>query len=129
MMVSSGYSPLATNVLEDREITEVPETIRVGSIAGFGLELDNTRNDRDSFFKMWMRSTTPDVGNTVPDWVFRIRAGKRLGFPFRSDASGSFVFLPLFPVGTGLFVACVTTGGTEGKTPPAQPVFLTLKVD
>lgn len=120
-MVSSGYESLATTSFEDTEITEIPELILgFGGGSIWGIEIDNTGNQRDSFLKMWVQSApVPDVGSSVPDWIVRIRAGKRLGFPFRGTSTG----LPV----AGLYVACVTVGGTEGKVPPVNPVFLTLK--
>jgi hypothetical protein len=128
-MVSSGYQSLVDFTCEGVEITEVPIQFMEagGSGAFYGFEVDNTRNNRDSFLKLWENGgshpplyTVPDVGFIPPTHVFRVRAGKSLGISYFNAGVPGVGFL---------FVACVTTGGTAGKTPPANPVFLTMKID
>lgn len=131
-MVSSGFQSLADSTYEDMELTEEPKRIQIpGSGILYGFEVDNTRNLRDSFFKIWdpfsldvSPQLFPDVGSSPPSHAFRIRPGRRLGIAMFDSYSR-----PGLPFLISLFVACVTTGGTEGKVPPLESVFLTLKID
>lgn len=125
-MTIAGYDVLYEETLELTEVDENPITAvdigESGNIAG--LEIDNTRNIKDSFVKLYGISASerpPSVGVTVPDWVFRVRGGTKLGWFFRSTGEGYF----LNPV----YVACVTTKGVLGNQGPLNRVDVVIKRD
>ncbi len=127
-MTIAGYGDLYESTHELLGVDENPITvIAIGAGSGreiAALEIDNTRNMKDSFVKVYGVTgapPVPSVGITVPFWVFRVRGGSRFGWFFRSTGQG-YTMDPLY-------IACVTTKGVSGNEGPENPVDVIIKAD
>lgn len=89
----------------------------------YGLEIDNTQNSADSFVKIFDLASGADLGNTVPDLVFRVEAGKKVPLPLAGGDLSDAIGLNMV---NGIGIACVTTGGTGGTTGPTNDVKATI---
>lgn len=112
----------ATNVeTTTHEHVDVGSTaIEVMTATGtlYSLEIDNTANGAAVFLKLWDHAG-PTVGTTEPQYVYKVPAGVILPVAI----NGAFGI----HVATGLWMACVTTGGVAGSTAPTNDVKVTVK--
>jgi hypothetical protein len=122
-MAIAQFQRIGTETFQDDEVTATPEEIAdTLAVTVYGFEVDNSQNTEDVFFKMWNRTEAPSVGTDVPDHVFRVLSGEKLGIIFDADGSGH-----AFAV--GCWIACVTQGGTAGTVSPTNPVPLTMSTN
>lgn len=89
----------------------------------YGLEIDNSQNTVDVFVKVWDLDTGVDLGTTVPDFVFRVDAGKKVPLPLTGGDLSTDIGVTM---ATGIAIACVTAGGTGGSTSPTNDVIGTV---
>lgn len=76
------------------------------------LKVDNTANAAASYIKLWNVAVAGvTVGTTVPDFIWKVKAGTTLILRCKGLAFGTAI--------TG---AVVTTGGTGGTTNPVSAV-------
>lgn len=100
------------------DVDNTPKELLAGTPTLFAVEIDNSQNSVDVFFKMW--SVTPVViGTTDPDIVIRVAAGTILPVMLPSDGDG-------IAFSANMFVACVTIGGTVGSVSPPNTVTATV---
>ncbi len=105
----------AANVLFSASVVGVKDQVKGSSATVFGIKVDNSSNTVASYLKLWnLLATSVTVGTTDPDEIVMIPPGSKL-FVILNGVTGK-VF------GTALTVACVTTGGTGGTTPPGNRV-------
>ena len=129
-MPVSTLGNLGVSEFVDLEVNATVETlVAVADEYVYGVEVDNTQNTEDSFFKMWDLASV-NLGTDLPDWVFRVDGGKRMFFPMTggdedTDSTSAGVKFDTASTG-GVSIACVTTGGTGGTTAPANKVTATV---
>lgn len=121
-MAIAEFQRIGDKTFQDDSVTATPEEIATVSRIVYGFEVDNSQNTENVFFKMYDVSSVPSVGSDVPEHVWRVLAGEKLGIVLDADGSGH-------DFSTGLFVACVTTGGTGGTVSPTNPVPLVMVTD
>ena len=113
--VTNQATPLGNKMVHDTSANGTAATNTTGA-AGvlFFLQVDNTANSQDSYFKMFNNATVT-VGTTVPDFVFMLpaSASRAISFPLGIAFSAAFSH------------CCTTAGGTAGNTGPANPVVVT----
>ncbi len=121
-MAIAEFQRIAVTTFQDDSVTATPEEIATAAKTVYGFEVDNSQNAENVFFKMYNVNTAPSIGTAVPDHVYRVLAGEKLGIVFDADGSGH-------AFSTGLFVVCVTQGGTPGTVSPTNPVSLIMPTD
>jgi hypothetical protein len=121
-MALSAHGNIGTQKFTDVDLDNaVKEIIASGAPKLFGIEIDNSQNAEDSYVKLW-DAASPTVGTTAPIFIFRVPAGKKVPFPIYADGAG-------WTSAVGIWLACVTTGGTAGTTSPTNNVTATLWTD
>ncbi|KPL09538.1 hypothetical protein AMJ71_06105 [candidate division TA06 bacterium SM1_40] len=114
----------------DLDLNATAEELASSAKTIYGMEIDNTNNSVDVFVKCYdtNNASPPTVGTTVPDMIIRVGAGKiRSVSSTRGTVSGGNVTPAAgFAFGTGLYMACVTAGGTAGTTGPTEDVKATV---
>lgn len=113
-MALTAYTAFGTTRSVDLDLGNSVIAVLGASGTFFAVEVDNTGNDEDVYLKIWDQ-TSVTLGTTTPNWVYRIRAGKKRGF--LPSGLGNGVALS-----TGLAAAVVTAGGTGGTTAPVNDV-------
>lgn len=116
--------PLEGKSFKDLDLDATVELLFSGSINVYAVEINNEANTSDVFFKAW-NSIAVTIGSAKPDICLRVPAGDKFAMVF--DAFGNTDPHLGITFGTGLSVACVTTGGTGGSTAPSSPVKGTIK--
>ena len=125
-MAFSQLGDLGVSKFVDLEVNATVKTlISTNNEYVYGVEVDNTQNIADSFFKIWDQ-TSVNLGTTLPDFVFRVDGGKKMFFPMTGGDEDTDATSPgvIFPVGVS--IACVTAGGTGGTTAPTNKVTATI---
>lgn len=120
-MAVSSAGIIETSKFVDIEVDSSVEIIVSGGVTLLGYEVDNSDNTSDVFFKVW-DATGVTLGTDAPIIVTRVDAGSKAKILLNSNAGG-------LALGTGLAIACVTTGGTPGSTSPTNKVRATLFTD
>ena len=121
-MTLSAHGHLDTQEFNDIELDESPEVILAAAATLFGFEVDNEANEDDVYVKFRDHASSFSVGTDAPDFVFLVKGGTRRVQPMSSDGTGH-------AFASGIIVACVTTGGTEGSVGPTSKVRITLKTN
>lgn len=121
-MVLSAHGNIGTQKFTDVDLDASVKAITTsGTPKLFGIEIDNSQNSVDVFVKLW-DAASPTVGTTAPIFVFRVPAGEKVPFPIYADGAG-------WTSAVGIWLACVTTGGTAGTTSPTNDVTASLWTD
>lgn len=111
------------NVLANAQVVRDPAlgatadaNVGPGAATLYLAQVDNTGNASQKVYLKLYDATGPSVGSTAPDKIIPVPGGstQKVAFP-----EG-------IPFVTGLSMACVTTGGTAGTTPPTNPVIVAL---
>lgn len=111
--VALGY-PANAKMFQETAIGAT--VLGVDAAAGtlYMIDVDNAANASVEYLKLWDAGTgAVTLGTTAPDWIIRVPASTRVQTLF--VASNTF--------STALSVACVTTAGTAGVTPPGSSVI------
>lgn len=114
-MSVSSTGVLHTTAYGDIQANATPENnIGSGAKTIFSALLDNTDNTAVSYVKV-VNATSYSVGSDVPDFCWKVPAGKKRLVTLGSAGEG-------INLGTGVSIAAVTTPGTAGTTSPTNPV-------
>jgi len=111
-------SPIGSTLAVDTQSDVTAESIKTSSATAFLIDCDNTLNDDSSFTKLYNVNVSPTVGTTVPAHIIRSLPNVRLTVTIGQGEGGV--------LGTGIFMATVTTGGTGGVTSPTSNVTAKL---
>lgn len=121
-MVVSSHGNIYTHTFTDVECNSSVELdILSGAGTLFSVEVDNTNNDKDSFFKVWDQIAVT-IGSAEPNLVLKIPPGEKLGFPLGSGGKG-------LAFAVGVSFACVTQGGKAGTKSPESTVRAILRTN
>ena len=82
-------------------------------------KIDNTANAAATSYLCVYNAINPTVGTTAPDIVIPVVGGATVSVAMYRSST------PSVALGTGISVACKTTGGTAGTTNPTSDVVLT----
>lgn len=124
-MAVSSIGFLGTSRFTDLDLDASAEVLPPGGVTAltlYGIYVDNSQNTVDCFVKIYDKATAPGVGTDDPEITVRVDAGDTFFTPFGDKFEG-------IAIASGLYVACVTTGGTAGSTSPANNVKATLITD
>lgn len=113
-MALTAYTAFGTTRSVDLDLGNSIVAVLAASGTLFAVEVDNTGNDADVFLKLYDDASVT-LGTDAPNWVFKVRAGKRRGF--LPSGLGNGVALA-----NALSAAVVTAGGTGGTTAPTNDV-------
>lgn len=110
--VTLGF-PTGTKIFAETALGASAITLVGAAGVIYMIDIDNTLNAaQDNYLKIYDSNGVVTVGTTVPDHVIRIRQGQRR--PIAIPEGLTMV--------NGIQVACLTTGGTAGTTPPTSSV-------
>jgi hypothetical protein len=117
MTVSTQVNPVATRFAVDSALGSTVQANLLGAPCTLYLvEIDNTANaGAPSYVKLW-NALTATVGTTDPALVLYAPAATRVTYALPTGVA--------FAV--GLSVACVTSPGTPGTSPPTSSVPVRL---
>ena len=120
MAVSSGTvagSYIGATIIEDTNANATAETGKASGGTLYQVLIDNTNNaNAASFLKIY--SSSPTVGTSDPVFIFPAGAGEKVQFDFPTGCAFA----------SGLYFACVTTGGTAGTTSPTSAVTVRITI-
>ncbi len=108
---------LWTNRYKDLTLDNTAEILKSATNTFFGGTFNNTANSVAVYVKVY-NQTSVTVGTTLPDFIFKIPAGATRDVTVNLGHG--------MTLGTGLGVACVTAGGTDGTTSPTNAVIGTV---
>lgn len=108
---------LASALFEETAIGATVLGVKTTSATIKYILVDNTANGAASFLKLFdATSGSVTLGTTAPDAIFKIAGSAKVPIPIPDG----WVFA------SALSVACVTTGGTAGVTPPSSNVIVRI---
>ena len=115
-------SPAVEIVFTDTVLGNAADGVKASSAKLYAITADNSANGgAASYVKVYnLASGSVTVGTTAPDDVIYVPAGAVVNRTYWTGAAPGVTF------GTGLSVACVTTGGTAGSTPPVSSVIVSV---
>lgn len=117
-MAITTFQTLHTSEHTDLQVDATVEYPATAAATLFGLTLDNSENSADSFVKVYDAASAVVLGTTVPEDIYRVKAGQKRTIGYGRAAGKSF--------GSGVGLAAVTTGGVSGTTAPANKVRATV---
>jgi hypothetical protein len=110
-------SPAVEIIFTDTAIGAAVDAVKASSAVVYSITVNNSANAAASYLKVWnVASGSVTVGTTAPDIVIFIPASTTIVQNYFTLA------VPGLTLGTAVSMACVTTGGTAGTTPPVSSV-------
>lgn len=112
-----ALSSLANSLFEETALGSTVESVKSSSCVVKYIFIDNSANAALSYVKLFnVTSGSVTLGTTAPDAILMAPVSSRVQFPIPDG----------WTFATALSVACVTTGGTAGSTPPSSNVIVRI---
>lgn len=114
-------SPANEIIFTDTALGALVDAVKASSAVVYSISVNNAANAAASYVKLWnVASGSVTVGTTAPDLIIYV--------PGLSTIVQNWFTLsaPGITLATAVSMACVTTGGTAGTTPPGSSVIVSL---
>ena len=113
---TTSVSPTGLITWKDTDLDATVVAIKASSAVISLIDVDNSNNGAATYLCIWNSTATITIGTTVPDLVIIVPASTHISLPIPAGLT----------LGTGVQVACKTTGGTSGSTGPTSDVPVTI---
>ena len=110
-------TPVNQIIFTDTALAATVDAVKASSAVVSSISVNNSANAAASYVKIWnVAQGSVVLGTTAPDKIIWIPASSIVTENFFTAGAPGLTF------GTALSIACVTTGGTAGTSPPVSSV-------